>query len=311
MPVELFLDDLMGSSDGPFTLRSPGHLHDSFQSIQSPAKYDNEREYAEAVVNVIQLVMPDLMPLFKLVLGKEYKDADLTTRTVTDAFMYPSDVDTRSHRTQWSKTELCPDEWVSQTDSSKDCRGQLAGYVATTLNVQHRKYLFSLNLDPDGIRFFRWERTYTIVSRAFNLSTEEGKYLVGFLYRFSTLTPIHLSSVSVSTSVRWRTLTVEVGHPLKKFKSSKQLTRVVYEAFLAHEGAFTLREILHCDVSGRIILIVYDKKAPEDVRSWLNDWDKAIRMDDLDKPARQVERTGTWQFMSIALLRERDKKHEQ
>ncbi|KAG7448788.1 uncharacterized protein BT62DRAFT_992758 [Guyanagaster necrorhizus] len=112
-----------------------------------------------------------------------------------------------------------------------------------------------------------------------------------------------------------RTLTVEVGQPLKKFRSSKQLTRVVYEAFLAHEDAFTLCEILHRDVSGGNILIVYDKETPEDDhegggRGLLNDWDMAIRMADLDKPARQVERTGTWQFMSIGLLRNRNKKHE-
>ncbi|KAG7448789.1 uncharacterized protein BT62DRAFT_889320 [Guyanagaster necrorhizus] len=407
------------------------------------------------------------MPLFKLVLGNEYKDADSTTKTVTDAFVYPSDVDTQYRPTQWSRTELwlefkraasfygfkddSPDEWVSQTESSRDCRGQLAGYAANTLNVQHRKHLFSLNLGPDGVRFFKWERTYTIVSRAFDLSTE-GKCLVEFLYRFSTLTdgdrgkdetvtpateeersmaepllqswihpdekdqrgfvkirvpdgasereviagpaiavprnipgratlglpvydvkengvrflkdswrdvnlpqesdilqtlnkknvrnvptfvcggiiPGQITTSHMYIKDTWnfgahppltcirkhqRTLTVEVGQPLKKFRSSKQLTRVVYEAFLAHEDAFTLCEILHRDVSGGNILIVYDKETPEDDhegggRGLLNDWDMAIRMADLDKPARQVERTGTWQFMSIGLLRNRNKKHE-
>ncbi|KAK0203533.1 hypothetical protein DFS33DRAFT_1274713 [Desarmillaria ectypa] len=63
------------------------------------------------------------------------------------------------------------------------------------------------------------------------------------------------------------------------------------------------------------ILIVYDGKASKDThdgggRGLLNDWDMAIHMDDLDEPTRQAERTGTWQFMSIALLSERGKKHE-
>ncbi len=60
--------------------------------------------------------------------------------------------------------------------------------------------------------------------------------------------------------------------------------------------AFTLCKILHRDVSGGNILIVYDEKAPNDThdgggRGLLNDWDMAIHMDDLDKPARQAERT--------------------
>ncbi|KAK0233952.1 hypothetical protein IW262DRAFT_1452502 [Armillaria fumosa] len=99
--------------------------------------------------------------------------------------------------------------------------------------------------------------------------------------------------------VHQRTLTEEVGHPLKTFKSSKQLTRIVYEAFLGDGGN---------------ILIVYDKKAPNDKgdgggRGLLNDWDMALHENQLAKAARQAERTGTWQFMSIGLLRDRKKQH--
>ncbi|KAK0466195.1 uncharacterized protein EV420DRAFT_1326591 [Desarmillaria tabescens] len=319
------------------------------------------------------------------------------------------------------------------------------------MNAQHRRHLFTLSLGPDGVRFFKWERTYTIVSRAFNLSTE-GKYLVEFLYRFSALTDsdrgkddtvtlatedeislakpllkpwIHsddkdrrsfvkirvpdgdserevLAGPAIATPhsisgratlglpvydmktqslqflkdswrdvelpeesamlqtlneagvrnvptfvcggvvsgqettshkyldkdrnlgprlpitcvrVHQRTLTEEVGQPLKRFKSSRQLTRVVYEAFLAHEDAYTLCQILHRDVSGGNILIVYDDKASKDNRDGggrglLNDWDMALHTDRLEKAARQAERTGTWQFMSIGLLRDRTKIHE-
>ncbi|KAK0192848.1 hypothetical protein F5146DRAFT_979414 [Armillaria mellea] len=466
MPVEDFLEDHMGVSKGPFTLRSPSHLHSIFQSTKAPGKYDSEKTYAEAVASVIQSAA-DLMPEFKFVLGKENKDTTSTITTVTDAFVYKSDVDTQSRPTQWSKAELWLEfkrissvygfkdaegqEWVSQTDGSKTCRGQLGTYAANTLNTQHRQHLFSLSLGPDGVRFFKWERTYAVVSRAFDLWTD-GKYLVEFLHRFSTLTdsdrgldetvapateeekalaepllrpwlhshnkdqrefvkilvpdgaggreviagppisvPCNISGRATlglpvydiqtkklcflkdswrdanlpeeSTILRtlndagvrnvptlvcggvvgnqtttshkyidspWnrgahpsipctrkhqRTLTEEVGYPLKKFKSSKQLTRVVYEAFLGHEDAFTICRILHRDVSGGNILIVYDEKVPEGIhdgggRGLLNDWDMAIYIDELDKPARQAERTGTWQFMSIALLDERTKKHE-
>ncbi|KAK0466196.1 uncharacterized protein EV420DRAFT_1636788 [Desarmillaria tabescens] len=53
MPVELFLHELMGASGDEFTHLSPSHLHDIFESIQSPAKYSNEKEYANAVTSAI------------------------------------------------------------------------------------------------------------------------------------------------------------------------------------------------------------------------------------------------------------------
>ncbi len=218
MPIEEFLEEHMGASEGSFTFRSPSHLHDIFQSTQAPGQYENEKAYAEAVVSLfvvhaqhlgdaLQASMihatADLMPQFKFVLGNENKDPKFTIKTVTDGFVYKSDVDTQSRPTQWSKAELWlefkriasvygfkdndPKEWVSQTDASKTCQGQLGTYSANTLNTQYRRHLFSLNLGPDGVRFFKWERTYAVVSRAFDLSTD-GKYLVEFLNRFSTMT---------------------------------------------------------------------------------------------------------------------------
>ncbi|KAK0434022.1 hypothetical protein EV421DRAFT_1842230 [Armillaria borealis] len=465
MPIDFFLQTLMGSG-GNFKPSSPDHLHNIFQSIQSPGNYGNEKKYADAVASAVEAVASELIPGLKLVLGEERKDANSATNTVTDAFVYASDVDTSSSPTQWNKAELWLEfkriasfygfkddkkaEWVPQTLSSSNYRGQLAGYAGVTMSAQHRRHLFTLSLGPDGVRFFKWERTYTVVSCAFNLSTE-GKYLVEFLYRFSKLTDVRRGkddTVTLATEaeialakellkpwihaddpdqrlfvkirvpfgdsdreviagpaiaapesvpgratlglpvydvktkslmflkdswrdanlpqeseilqtlntagvcnvptfvcggvvsgqttttheyldedwnfgsrleitcirVHQRTLTEEVGHPLKTFKSSRQLTRVVYEAFLGHEEAFTKCKILHRDISGGNILIVYDNKAPNDKddgggRGLLNDWDMALREDQLAQAARQAERTGTWQFMSIGLLRDRKKQH--
>ncbi|KAK0233974.1 hypothetical protein IW262DRAFT_1241657, partial [Armillaria fumosa] len=455
MPVQEFLDDFLRVPGWEGKLFSPSHLHGVFDSITPPAEYASEKVYAQAV----------LIPNFQFVLGKEHKDPNTSNKTVTDGFMYESTVDTSSSPTQWDKAELWAefkrdpsyhgfqddegDGWVQQTKASQDARGQLAGYAGSTLNAQHRKYLFSLFLGPDGVRFFKWERTYAVVSRVFDLATD-GKYLVEFLCRFCTLTDgdrgkddtvipateeeialaneflkpwIHASDpprpfvkirvfgptgdreviagphiatprsvtgratlglpvydietktvmflkdswrdnnlpqesvilqilndakvrnvptlvcggvvldqettshtyiekdwndgahpTMICIRVHQRTLTEEVGQPLRRFKSSKQLTRVVYEAFLGHEDAFTICGYLHRDVSGGNILIVYDAKAPKDDdygggRGLLNDWDMAIKIADLSL-ARQAERTGTWQFMSIRLLRDRTKKHE-
>ncbi|KAK0466194.1 uncharacterized protein EV420DRAFT_1710145 [Desarmillaria tabescens] len=439
MPVELFLHELMGTSGNQFTLISPGNFHHIFESIELPAKYVNEKEYAIAVQSMIQDVASELIPGLKFVQDDEFKDANSAANTVPDTFVYASDVNTTTSTTRWNKAELWlefkrafsfhsfkdgnPHDWVSQRLSAKNYR--------------------------DGVPFFKWERTYTIVSRAFNLSTE-GKYLVEFLYRFSALTdrdrgkddavtpatdeeislvgplskpwisgkyphafvkirvpngdgetevlagPMIATPQSVlgratfvlsvyngnTDSLRflkknwqdadlpqesvilkalnvagvcsvptficgsivsgqkiasrkyidkdWNLGThppltcirehrqvrlIEVGQPLNKFKSSEQLTRVVYEAFLAHEAAFTTCNILHRDISCGNILIAYDDKAPKDNydgggRGLLNDWDIAMHTDNLEKVTRGCERMGTWQFMSIGLLRDRTKEHE-
>ncbi|KAK0481366.1 hypothetical protein IW261DRAFT_1592552 [Armillaria novae-zelandiae] len=455
VPVQEFLDDFLrapaGSEGGSC---APTHLHGIFDSITPPAKYGSEKLYAEAVNTAIQGVASELIPNFQFVIGDEFKDCKATTTTVTDGFLYESTVDTSSSPTQWDKAELWAefkrdvsyhgfkddkdDGWVPHTECSQDVR--LTRYVSNTLNAQHRQYLFSLFLGPEGVRLFKWERTYTVVSRAFDLTTD-GKYLVEFLYRFcknDTVTPATVEEIALAeeflkswihalepprpfvkirvfgpkgnreviagphiatprsiasratlglpvydidtktvmflkdswrdnnlpqesvilqalndkkvrnvptlvcggvvldqvttshtyTEKEWndgahptmicvrvhqRTLTKEVEQPLRRFKSSKQLMRIVYDAFLGHEDAFTKCGCLHRDISGGNILIVYDAKAPKDDgdgggRGLLNDWDMTIDIADLTQ-ARQAERTGTWQFMSIRLLRDRTKKH--
>ncbi len=42
MPVEEFLEAHMGASNGLFSLRSPSHLHDVFQSTQAPGVQERE-----------------------------------------------------------------------------------------------------------------------------------------------------------------------------------------------------------------------------------------------------------------------------
>ncbi|KAK0220331.1 hypothetical protein IW262DRAFT_1297415 [Armillaria fumosa] len=293
-------------------------------------------------------------------------------------------------------------EWVSQIDASKKCQSQLGTYAANTLNTQHRRHLFSLNLGPeDGkylVEFLHRFSTMADGDRGLDetvtMATKEGLSLVeplrvlapwthpynkhqrefvkilvpegdgvqeivagpalAWLYNISISSktvggmPVFLKSDilrtlnkakvrSVPTLVcggdsvvrgqtttsheyinspwnrthgarlsfpqctrqRQRTLTEEVWYPLRKFKSSKQLTRIVYDAFLA---------------AG--ILIVYDSdgKVPEDIhgggRGLLSDWDMTIHVDELDMPARQAERKGTWPSMSMAPLDQTPKKHE-
>ncbi|KAA1467222.1 hypothetical protein DENSPDRAFT_900394 [Dentipellis sp. KUC8613] len=97
-----------------------------------------------------------------------------------------------------------------------------------------------------------------------------------------------------------------IGRPLKDFKSTKEMVRAVHHAFLAHWDAYLLANILHRDISGGNILIVEDK---DTTRGILIDWDLSKKRDARPEPRRNW-RTGTWQFMSAGILRNRFKLHE-
>lgn len=90
-----------------------------------------------------------------------------------------------------------------------------------------------------------------------------------------------------------------VGESLAKFTSSRELVQNVHDALIAHQDAFRAG-VLHRDISpGNIIVFLGT--------GYLIDWDlaKEIR---LGSPRRAV-RTGTWQFMSTALVADPAAEH--
>ncbi|KDQ32595.1 hypothetical protein PLEOSDRAFT_1009415, partial [Pleurotus ostreatus PC15] len=93
-----------------------------------------------------------------------------------------------------------------------------------------------------------------------------------------------------------RFVVLEVGRPLECFSSSKQMFQAVCDAFQGHKQAFDVCGILHRDVSGGNILIL-----PKG-GGLLNDWDMAVKVEEVERGPRAHERTGTWAFMSIDLL---------
>ncbi|KAJ8487866.1 hypothetical protein ONZ45_g14177 [Pleurotus djamor] len=106
----------------------------------------------------------------------------------------------------------------------------------------------------------------------------------------------------IETRIHVRLVTKEVGRPLENFASSREMMKVIYDAFKGHQQAYNLCNLLHRDVSGGNILIL------DNGDGLLNDWDLAIRLDD-SGPPRTGERTGTWPFMSYSLLSDQDKLH--
>ncbi|KDQ32590.1 hypothetical protein PLEOSDRAFT_1098588 [Pleurotus ostreatus PC15] len=95
----------------------------------------------------------------------------------------------------------------------------------------------------------------------------------------------------------------EVGSPLERFSSSKQMLQAVNHALQGHKEAYELCGLLHRDVSGGNILIQGDGTG------LLNDWDMAVVEKDIKDSPRAHERTGTWAFMSIAMLKRERRPH--
>ncbi|KAH9954087.1 hypothetical protein BC827DRAFT_1244831 [Russula dissimulans] len=103
----------------------------------------------------------------------------------------------------------------------------------------------------------------------------------------------------VDSYVHYRLVLETLGQSLNTFKSTRQLCEVIRDAIVAHTVAYEKAHILHRDVSAANILIT------EGGSGILIDWDlsKKVTRDDDSKP-RQHSRTGTWQFISIARLRD-------
>ncbi|KAF9551897.1 hypothetical protein CPC08DRAFT_699025 [Agrocybe pediades] len=103
--------------------------------------------------------------------------------------------------------------------------------------------------------------------------------------------------------VRWddyrihtRFATDKVGRPVEQFKTSKNFLTAVYDAFRAHKAVYEQCSILHCDISLSNILVTADGKG------FLNDWDLARTLEDIESGPERSFRTGTWRFMSTDLL---------
>ncbi|KIM40755.1 hypothetical protein M413DRAFT_56423, partial [Hebeloma cylindrosporum] len=70
-----------------------------------------------------------------------------------------------------------------------------------------------------------------------------------------------------------------------------------------HDAAYFDARILHRDISVGNILIHNGK-------GLLIDWDLCLPLDRVVKGPRRPQRTGTWQFMSAAILKNPQKDHE-
>ncbi|KAI0662169.1 hypothetical protein C8Q70DRAFT_963360 [Cubamyces menziesii] len=117
----------------------------------------------------------------------------------------------------------------------------------------------------------------------------------------------------------YRIVVEEVGLPLEQFENGFHLVSVIHDCIIAHKHA-AQAGVLHRDISGGNILIypqiAEDPKSPGrqivTMCGLLTDWElsKDIKVKGRARRARQPERTGTWQYMSIALINEPTKAVE-
>ncbi|KAK7442981.1 hypothetical protein VKT23_015925 [Stygiomarasmius scandens] len=89
---------------------------------------------------------------------------------------------------------------------------------------------------------------------------------------------------------------------ITRFKDTKELITVLRDALTSHHDASTKCSLLHRDVSTGNILIYHDKDTGTRC-GLLSDWEMSKDLNNLGT-ARQSERTGTWQFISAALLKQ-------
>jgi hypothetical protein len=77
--------------------------------------------------------------------------------------------------------------FLRDTKTADDTLGQITAYAAAQLGSQFRTHAYSILIVKDTARFFRWDRSGTIVTEAFHYN--ESNHLVEFFRRYSKASP--------------------------------------------------------------------------------------------------------------------------
>ncbi|OJT07883.1 hypothetical protein TRAPUB_1233, partial [Trametes pubescens] len=98
----------------------------------------------------------------------------------------------------------------------------------------------------------------------------------------------------------YRIVVKEVGQEMAKFERGRQLIHALWCCIFAHSEAYA-KGIIHRDISAGNLLRYFDQSTGQ----WcglLNDWEMSKDTSSKRPKGRQLDRTGTWQFMSAAAL---------
>ncbi|KAL7279911.1 hypothetical protein ACG7TL_006320 [Trametes sanguinea] len=118
----------------------------------------------------------------------------------------------------------------------------------------------------------------------------------------------------------YRVVVKEIGMKLVEFRDGQQLLQIMFNCVCAHTEAVTKANIMHRDISGGNILILPKVVSATPAGDLVDvQWTGLLVDWELSKPLkgqaglprpRQPERTGTWQFMSAAVLNNHSKQLE-
>ncbi|KAI0641599.1 hypothetical protein C8Q79DRAFT_918749, partial [Trametes meyenii] len=110
----------------------------------------------------------------------------------------------------------------------------------------------------------------------------------------------------------YRIVVSDVCLPFTEIVSSTQLIVLIYHCITTHARAYTRYSVLHRDISAGNVIIRPQLRLIPSRLGWnrvvwtgiLTDWElaKVVPKDGTKQAARQPERTGTWQFMSVAYV---------
>ncbi|KAL4080469.1 hypothetical protein J3A83DRAFT_4152873, partial [Scleroderma citrinum] len=159
------------------------------------------------------------------------------------------------------------------------------------------------DIDPEGVTY-RKLHAHNIP----NIATVEASGDVGYRTVIQSLTHEPWSKVrkSITGHIHYRLVLQEVGNRLDEFRCTRELVTAVRDSIRALAAALCLANILHRDISFGNIIIFLDEQGYFK-KGLLIDWD--LCKDIMKLGVRRRDRTGTWQFMSAALLREVNKQH--
>ncbi|KAI0073821.1 hypothetical protein K474DRAFT_1774461 [Panus rudis PR-1116 ss-1] len=100
----------------------------------------------------------------------------------------------------------------------------------------------------------------------------------------------------------------QLGLPLDTLRNARDLVQVMRDALEALIDGYVKARILHRDISSNNILVSVSEDQDGRRRGMLNDWDISCKIP--PGYTTVLPRSGTWRFMSCALLEEIGKSHE-
>ncbi|KAI0764246.1 hypothetical protein BD413DRAFT_197099 [Trametes elegans] len=121
-------------------------------------------------------------------------------------------------------------------------------------------------------------------------------------------------STTLLQLIHYRIVVNEVCLKMSNFRNGEHLVKLIEDCVITHRDAYVHFGLLHRDISAGNMMILprieeQDGRKRVTWRGVLIDWElaKYVPKDDSAQRARQPERTGTWQFMSVAYIAHPDR----